>query len=453
MFRVRPVPPLRPAGSVYVTDEVLTVIRYSALLIWLFASSAYAEITHERIDAAAAAVQPRVVEWRRWFHENPELSNREIDTGAKIAAILREMGLKPHTGIAKTGVTAIIEGGKPGPLVAIRADMDGLPVTEQTGLPFASKARTTYNGQPVGVMHACGHDNHMAMALGAAKILNDMRDELPGAVMLIFQPAEEGPPPGEEGGALLMLKEGLFAKRTPEAVFGIHVGIGVPGGQFAALPGPMMASADRFLIRVKGRQTHGARPWDGVDPITVAAQIILGLQTVASRQVDVTRAPSIISVGRIQGGIRSNVIPDLVEIEGTIRSFDSDMRAQIHSAVERTARLIAESANASIEFELHKGSPPVVNDAALTEMMIPALERASGKPLAPLTPQTVAEDFSEYGEVTNSLFVFLGNWPEGLDPAEQPANHSPLFDMHEPYLERGVRAFGHMVVDYLQRGL
>jgi amidohydrolase len=345
---------------------------------------------------------------------------------------------------------AIIEGGKPGPLVAIRTDMDGLPVTERTGLPFASTATGSYNGQDVGVMHACGHDNHIAMVLGAAKILNDMKDDLPGSVMLIFQPAEEGPPAGEEGGALMMLKEGLFKESKPEAVIGIHVGIGIPGGQFATKPGPMMASADDFLIRVRGRQTHGARPWDGVDPITVSAQIILGLQTVASRQVDVTRAPSIVSVGRISGGIRSNVIPDVVELEGTIRAFDPDMREQIHAAVERTARLIAESAGAAIDFELVMGSPPVRNDEDLTAMMLPALVRASGHPLVPLQPQTVAEDFSEYGEVTPSLFVFLGNWPEDMDPTQQPTNHSPRFDMHEPYLERGVRAFGHMVVDYLQ---
>ncbi len=422
----------------------------SVLLLLLLVAGAQAEIGHERIDDAAASLQPQVVEWRRWFHQNPELSNREFNTAAKIAEILRDMGLEPRTGIARTGLMAIIEGGRPGPLVAIRADMDGLPVTERTGLPFASVAQGTYNGQQVGVMHACGHDSHMAMVLGAAMILNDMKDDLPGSVMLIFQPAEEGPPAGEDGGATMMLKEGLFKEHKPEAVFGIHVGIGTPGGQFATKPGPMMASADSFLIRVRGRQTHGARPWDGVDPITVSAQIILGLQTIASRQVDVTRAPSIISVGRISGGIRSNVIPDVVELEGTIRAFDPDMREQIHTAVERTARLIAESAGATIDFELEKGSPPVRNDADLTAMMLPALERASGRPLVPLQPQTVAEDFSEYGELTPSLFVFLGNWPEDMDPTQQPTNHSPRFDMHEPYLERGVRAFAHMVVDYLQ---
>ena len=427
------------------------VQRFFVVFSLLLALGAQAAITPQQIDEAAAAAQPQVVEWRRWFHANPELSNREFNTATKIAEILRDMGLEPRTGIAHTGLMAIIEGGKPGPLVAIRTDMDGLPVTEQTGLPFASTARVQYNGEEVGVMHACGHDNHMAMVLGAAKILNDMRDQLPGSVMLIFQPAEEGPPPGEDGGAKMMLKEGLFDGRKPEAVFGIHVGVSAPGGKFSTKPGPMMASADRYLIRVNGRQTHGARPWDGVDPITVSAQIILGLQTVASRQLDVTRAPSIISVGRIKGGIRNNVIPDQVEIEGTIRAFDQDMREQIHAAVERTARLIAESAGATIEIEFDLGSPPVRNDAELAEMMLPALERASGHPVAPLRPQTVAEDFSEYGEVTPSLFVFLGNWPEDKDPTTMPANHSPLFDMHEPYLEHGVRAFGHMVVEYLQR--
>lgn len=412
--------------------------------------AARAGITVAEIDRAAAAVQPQVVEWRRWFHQNPELSNREFNTAARVAEILRGMGLEPRTGIAHTGVIAIIEGSMPGPLVAIRADMDGLPVVEQTGLPFASTARSEYNGQDVGVMHACGHDSHMAMVLGAAKILNDMKAALPGSVMLIFQPAEEGPPVGEDGGASMMLDEGIFEERLPAAVFGIHVGIGQPGGRFAVKPGPMMAAADRYQITVKGKQTHGARPWDGVDPIVVAAQIILGLQTIASRQVDVTLAPSIISVGRISGGIRNNVIPDQVEIEGTIRTFDQDMRDYIHAAVERTARLIAESAGAEIDFVLEKGPPSLQNDAELTAMMIPALERASGYPVVPIRPQTVAEDFSEYGKLTPAMFVFLGNWPEDLDPATQPTNHSPRFHMHEPYMERGVKAFAHMVVDYLQ---
>ncbi len=424
--------------------------KYLLPIAVIAASTSQAEISHEQIDQAAADVQPQVVEWRRWFHQNPELSNREFNTAARIAEILRGMGIDPRTGIAGTGLMAIIEGGLPGPLVAIRTDMDALPVTEQTGLAFASTAIGEYRGEEVGVMHACGHDTHMAMLLGAARVLNDMQADLPGSVMLIFQPAEEGPPPGEEGGASLMLEEGLFEGKMPAAVFGIHVGIGVAGGRFGTRPGPFMAAADRFEITVKGRQTHGAQPWQGVDPITVAAQIVIGLQTIASRQLDVTAAPSIISVGRIEGGIRNNVIPDEVELEGTIRSFDPQVREKIHGAMERTARSIAESAGATIEWTLDLGNPPVRNNAELTQMMLPALERASGNSVVMLQPQTVAEDFSEYGEVTPALFVFLGNWPEELKSDEQPGNHSPLFDMHEPYMERGVKAFGHMVVDYLQ---
>jgi amidohydrolase len=424
-------------------------MRHCLIILAFFAVSAQAQVSPEQLDRLAAEAQTQVVEWRRWFHQNPELSNREFNTAAQIAEILTEMGIEPQTGVAGTGLVAIIEGGKPGPLVALRADMDGLPVTEQTGLPFASTARSEYNGQEVGVMHACGHDAHMSMLLGAAWVLNSVKEGLAGSVMLIFQPAEEGPPAGEKGGASLMLEEGIWNDRKPEAVFGIHVGIGVPGGQIATRPGPLMAAADRFQITVKGRQTHGAIPWGGVDPIVVAAQIVLGLQTVASRQVDVTLAPSIVSIGRISGGIRNNVIPDSVELEGTIRSFDQAMREDIHKRMERTARGIAESAGATIEFELELGNPPVVNDPGLLARMVPALERAAG-PVSPVTPQTVAEDFSEYAERTPGLFLFLGSGPPDADPAGLPSNHSPYFDMHEPNLQVGVRVFSNLVVDYLQ---
>ena len=422
-----------------------------AVVVGLLSSqAAQAEITDTQLDLAAAALQPQVVEWRRWFHTNPELGNREFNTAKKIAEILTEMGLEPKTGIAHTGLTALIEGGLPGPLVAIRTDIDALPVVEQTGLEFASEARSEYNGQDVGVMHACGHDNHMSMVLGAAKILNDMKAQLQGSVLLIFQPAEEGPPAGEEGGASMMLEEGIFAERMPDAVFGMHVGIGIPGGQFAVKAGPMMAASDSYTLTVKGKQTHGARPWDGVDPIVTTSQIIMGFQTIASRQVDVTKAPSIISVGRINGGIRYNVIPDQVQLEGTIRTFDPDMRDYIHSAMDRTASLIAESARAESELVILQGPPPVINHAELTAEMIPVLERASGQPVLSVLPQTVAEDFSEYGEFAPSLFVFLGNWEASLDPSTQPANHSPYFDMYEPYLETGVKGFSYMVVNYMK---
>ena len=413
--------------------------------------SAQAQISWEEVDRLAADAQTQVVEWRRWFHENPELSNREFNTSARVARILTGMGLEPKTGIAHTGVFAIIEGGKPGPLVAIRADMDGLPVTEETGLPFASVARGEYNGQEVGVMHACGHDSHMAMVLGAASVLNAVKEQLPGSVMLIFQPAEEGAPAGEEGGAELMLKQGLFTQHKPEAVFGLHVGIGQPGGKLALRSGPMLAAVDSFKLKVLGKQTHGARPWNGVDPIVVASQIIIGLQTIASRQVDVTQAPSIVTVGRIAGGVRNNVIPDSVEMEGTIRTFDAAMREQIHMRIERTARLIAQSAGASIVFELNYGAPATVNDPALTEKMTPTLQRVAGAGgLVSVQPQTVAEDFACFANATPGLYVFLGNGEPGKDPQALPSNHSPLFDMYEPSMELGVRAFTHLVVDYLQ---
>ncbi len=421
------------------------------VLTLIFSIPSQAQISWEEVDRLAADVQAQVIEWRRWFHENPELSNREFNTSARVAGILSSMGLEPRTGIAHTGVVAIIEGGKPGPLVAIRADMDGLPVTEETGLPFASVARGEYNGQEVGVMHACGHDAHMAMALGAASVLNAVKEELPGSVMLIFQPAEESAPAGEEGGAELMLKEGLFTQHKPEAVFGLHVGIGQPGGKMAVRSGPMLAAVDSFRLKVQGKQTHGARPWNGVDPIVVASQIVLGLQTIESRQVDVTQAPSIVTVGRIAGGVRNNVIPDSVEMEGTIRTFDAAMREQIHMRIERTARLIAESAGAKTEFELNYGYPATINDPALTEKMTPTLQRVTGEGgLVPVQPQTVAEDFSYFANETPGLYLFLGNGEPGKDPLTLPSNHSPLFAMYEPSMEIGVRAFSHLVVDYLQ---
>jgi len=425
--------------------------KYWFALLCLIPFTIQAQVAPGEIDLLASEAQSQVVEWRRWFHQNPELSNREFKTAEKVAEVLREMGLEPLTGIAHTGVVAIIEGGKPGPLVAIRTDMDGLPVTEQTGLPFASLARDEYNGQETGVMHACGHDNHMAMLLGSAWVLNSVKDQLAGSVMLIFQPAEEGPPGDEEGGASLMLKEGIWDERKPEAVFGIHVGINTPGGQISVRPGPLMAAADSFKIRVKGRQTHGARPWNGVDPIVIASQIVMAWQTIESRQVDVTLAPSIISVGRIAGGIRGNVIPDEVEMEGTIRTFNEEMRQEIHARMERSARGIAESAGAEIEFELGLGTPAVINDPDLFTKMLPTLQRVSGEyPVHDVNPQTVAEDFSLYAQQTPGLFLFLGNGPPDVDPATLASNHSPFFDMHEPNLEMGVRIFSNLVVDYLQ---
>ena len=373
-------------------------MRFFLILLALVAGSTQAQVTPDRIDRLAAEAQPQVVEWRRWFHQNPELSNREFNTSVRIAEILTEMGLEPRTGIAGTGIVAVIEGGKPGPLVALRTDMDGLPVTEQTGLPFASTARSEYNGQEVGVMHACGHDAHTAILLGVAQVFADRREQLAGTLMLVFQPAEEGAPPGEEGGAQLMLKEGLFDKiLKPDAMFGLHVWSGQTVGQLAYRPGPMMASGDRFQIIVRGVQTHGSRPWAGVDPISVAAQIVQGLDSIAARQIDVTKAPAVISIGSIQGGIRFNIIPDTVTMSGTVRSFDEDMRQDIARRIERTAGSIAEASGASAEVDYDFLYPVTVNDPALTARSVPVLQQVAGADNVIQPPLvTAAEDFSFY---------------------------------------------------------
>ena len=417
-------------------------------ILLLIPTLATAQITPAQIDKLAAEAQPQVVEWRRWFHQNPELGNREFRTSARIAEELEKMGLQPQTGIAHTGIVAVIEGGKPGPMVALRADIDALPVKEQTGLPFASQAKGEYRGKEVDVMHACGHDNHISMLLGAAKVLTEVQDDLSGSVMLIFQPAEEGAPDGEEGGAALMLKEGIWDEQKPEAVFGIHVGVGADNAALVVTPGPAMAAVDRFEMRVKGVQTHGAMPWNGVDPIVVASQIVLGLQTIASRQVNVTLAPSIISVGRIEGGVRNNVIPEQVEMEGTIRTFDPAMRESIHERIERTARNIAEAAGAEIELEIETGYSSLYNDLDLTEKMLPTLKRVTT--VAKGHPHTTAEDFAYFAAATPGLYVFLNAAPEGGDEKYSAPNHSPFFDMYEPNLETGVRVHVNLVVDYLQ---
>lgn len=404
------------------------------------------------VASRVAEIEPQVIEWRRHFHANPELSNREFETAKRVAAELRDMGIEVRTGIAHTGVVGMLEGGKPGPLVALRADMDALPVTEQVDLPFASDVTSTYRGQEVGVMHACGHDTHMAMLLGAAKTLASMRDELEGSVMFIFQPAEEGAPEGEEGGAELMLKEGLFAERKPEAVFGLHVFSNMPVNTVAYRAGPAMASSDSFRLLVKGRQTHGSRPWNGIDPIVVAAQIVLAAQTIQSRQVDVTKAPSVLSFGAIEGGVRSNIIPDEVELIGTIRNFDMGIREEIHAKLRHTAEHVAASAGASVELQIDEGYPVTVNDPELTERMLPTIRRVAGTGRlveAPLV--TGAEDFSYYAMETPGLFLYLGVTPEEVDPRTAPSNHSPRFYVDEAALATGVKLLTNLTLDYLEQ--
>ena len=400
----------------------------------------------------ALATESQVIALRRHFHANPELGNREFETAKRIAGELEALGLEVQTGIAHTGVVGYLDGGKPGPLVALRADMDALPVTERLDLPFASKARTTYRGHDVGVMHACGHDTHMAMLLGAAQALVSVRADLPGQVMFIFQPAEEGAPEGEEGGARLMLQEGLFATRKPAAVFGLHVVSNHPTNVVAYRSGPVMASSDRFRIVVKGRQTHGSRPWQGVDPIVAAAQIVMAVQTIQSRQVDVTQAPSVLSFGAIQGGVRSNIIPDKVELIGTIRNFDMDIRDSIHEKLRHTARAIAESAGASTETTIRKGYPVTVNDPVLTGAMLPVVKQVAGAERVVEAPLiTGAEDFSYYAQEVPGLFLFLGVTPPGTDATKAPTNHSPLFYVDEDALVTGVKLLTALTLEFMRK--
>lgn len=431
-------------------------LLWPALLAALCAStSAPAQGMRSEVEAATRAVHDDVVAWRRDFHQHPELSNREQRTAAQVVQALRAMGLKPRTGIAHHGVTAVIRGGRPGPKIALRADMDALPVTEQTGLPFASKVTTTFNGQTTGVMHACGHDAHTGVLLGVAKALVAMREDLPGEVMLVFQPSEEGAPAGEEGGASLMLEQGLFKDFRPDAMFGLHVFSTLPVGTVAVRGGPLMAASDRFTIKVKGRQTHGSRPWGGIDPIVAAADIVNTAQTVVSRRTDIAKLPAVVSFGAIHGGIRYNIIPDEVELVGTIRTFDEGVRKAIHGDLANVAEHVAAAHGASVEARVpdNAGNPVTVNDAALTERMRASLVAAVGAERVIEPPlQMGAEDFAFYAREVPSMFWFVGATSAGIDPLKAPSNHSPQFLLDEGALDVGVRSMLQVALDYLHGG-
>jgi amidohydrolase len=405
-------------------------------------------------DRIAAELNPRVVAWRRDFHQHPELGNRETRTAGVIADELRKLGFDVTTGVATTGVVGVLKGALPGPVVALRSDMDALPVTEQVDLPFTSTAKTQWNGTEVGVMHACGHDNHMAILLGAAATLAQMKDRLPGTVKVIFQPAEEGLPPGEVGGAEQMIKEGVLENPKVDAIFGLHV-MPYPAGTITYRPGPMMASAEAFLITIKGRQTHGAAPWGGIDPIVIGAQVVTALQTIVSRNVNITEAPAVVSVGRFTGGNRFNIIPETVELEGTIRTYSEGVRKNIHDRMRAIATGYAEAAGGTATVEIGRGStyPSTINDPALTERMLPTLQRAAGADHVRLGPPVVvAEDFSYFLQKVPGQFVFLGVTPRDQDQTTVPQNHSPLFFADESALPVGVRVMTHLALDYLFGG-
>lgn len=407
---------------------------------------------HREIDQLASRVEPQVITMRRHLHQNPELGNREFKTAQYVAQRLKGLGLSVQTGVAHTGVVAVLKGGLPGPVMALRADMDALPVAEEWDVPFKSTVRTTFDGKDVGVMHACGHDAHTSTLLGVAEVLSQMQPRLKGTVKFIFQPAEEGAPAGEEGGAQLMLKEGVFKTAPiPEVVFGSHVFAQWDVGTIAWKSGGAMASADDLQIIVRGKQTHGAAPWQGIDPIVIASQIVLGLQTVASRQMNVGKAPVIVTIGKIDGGVRSNIIPDSVTMKGTLRALDPVMRKDLAERVRRTAVNIAEASGATAEVIIggETAYPVTVNDPVLTTRLLPTLKRVAGdEKVIPAEAMMGAEDFSFFAEEVPGYFVFLGARPLGEAPELFAANHSPRFHIDEQVLKLGVRTLANLVVDY-----
>ena len=436
--------------------SVIRPISAFCVLLFVGVSSALpanAQDLGDVIDREAKAIEAKMIAWRRDIHQNPELGNREVRTSGLVAEHLKRLGYEVREKVAHTGVVAVLRGDKLGPIVALRADMDALPVTEEVDLPFASKVKALWNGKEAGVMHACGHDAHVAILMAAAEVIAKLRSELPGTVKLLFQPAEEGLPIGEEGGAQLMLKEGAFDSPTPEAVFGLHVSSRLPTGMVSYRAGAVMAGSNTFRITVKGRQTHGAEPWRGVDPIVIGAQIVLALQTIQSRQVDVTSEPSVLTIGVFNAGNRQNIIPDKAEMQGTLRTFDEGMRDFIMRRVTETAEAVAKSGGAEAEVEWRaSGYIPVVNNIRLTQRMAPTLKRVAGAGKLIEAPRiTGSEDFSFFARQVPGLFFFVGVTAPDTPPFKAAPNHSPRFRIDEAGLIVGLRAILHVTFDYLSR--
>ena len=414
--------------------------------------SAQSDIAKLKEKAAVAAdkIEPRCIAWRRDFHQNPELGNNEFRTSKIIVEHLKRLGLEVKEGVAKTGVVGILKGAKPGPCIALRADIDGLPITERADIPFASKQKATYNGQEVGVMHACGHDTHTAMLMSVAEILSGMKNEIKGTIKFIFQPAEEGPPEGEEGGAELMVKEGVMENPKVDVIFGLHIESDIEAGRIEYKPGAFMAAADWFSIKVKGKGSHGSQPWKGIDPIQVAAQIIDGLQNIVSRQMELTKAPVVITVGKIHGGVRQNIIPEDCQLDGTIRTLDSAMQKEVHQRIRWTAAKIAEASGATAEVSFSGKTLVTYNNPELVKKMIPSLESAAGAGnVKERNWVTGAEDFSYYGTKAPAFFFYLGGMPKGKDPKTAPPHHTADFYVDESGMKTGIKAFCDLVFDYM----
>lgn len=419
----------------------------------LMCSTALAQVNPKlqaNVDQMVKSIEPKLIEWRRHFHQYPELSNREVKTAEKIAEHLKSLGIEVQTGIAHTGVVGILKGAKPGPVIALRADMDALPVTERNSLPFASKERTTFNGIETGVMHACGHDAHVSILMAVAEILSKNKAELKGTVKFIFQPAEEGPPAGEEGGAGLMVKEGVLDNPKVDVIFGMHIQSISPLGRITYRPAGMMAASDWFSIKVKGKQAHGAAPWMGVDPIVVSAQIINALQTIVSRQTELTKEAAVITIGRIQAGVRENIIPEEAFMAGTIRTLDAGMQEIIHEKIRLTATKIAESAGATAEVTIDKKTPVTYNDIALTEKMVSSLLKAVGEEnVVRINAVTGAEDFAFYQEKIPGFFFFVGAMPPEQNLNTVPSHHTPDFMIDERGMLPGLKAMLQVTLDYM----
>ena len=404
------------------------------------------------IDTEAKAIEAKVIEWRRHFHQYPELSNREYKTGARIAGFLTELGLEVKYPVAKTGAVGILRTGKPGPVIALRADIDGLPVMERNSLEFASKEKSTYLNQEVGVMHACGHDTHIAMLMGVAQTLVKMKNDLKGTIVFLFQPAEEGAPEGEEGGAALMIKEGLLDNPKVEVVFGAHISSLTPVGTITYRPEGTMAAVDNLKIVVKGVQAHGASPWKSIDPIVASAHIVTALQTITSRSMDITKAPTVVTIGKIQGGVRTNIIPESVEMLGTIRTLDDGMQDQVHSLIKQIAENTAESFGAKAEVTITKLYPVTFNDPKLTAWSVPLVERVTGKGKTVLVPATTgAEDFSFFAKKVPGFFYFVGGMPANADSKATPSHHTPDFFIDESGMITGVRTMLNLTLEYMYK--
>ena len=429
-------------------QKLLTLLLFSPFM--LPAQKATTDLT-AKINAAAEKIESKTITWRRDLHEHPELGNNEVRTAKIIADHLRSLGIEVTEGVGKTGVVGVLKGAKPGPCIGLRADMDGLPVVERVDLPFASKVKSTYNGQAVGVMHACGHDTHVSILMGVAEILAGMKKDLAGTIKFVFQPAEEGPPEGEEGGAPLMIKDGVLENPHVDVMFGLHINSQTEVGKIKYRTGGIMAASDWFKIKVKGKQTHGSQPWAGIDPVVVSAQIINGLQTIVSRQTELTKNPAVISVSVINGGVRSNIIPEDVTMLGTIRTLDTGMQRIIHEKIALTASKIAEASGATAETSIDKKTLVTYNDPALTKKMVPSFIKAAGEENVIETEAvTGAEDFSFFAEKVPSIFFFIGGMEKGKDPKKAFPHHTPDFVLDESGMKTGVKAFCHLVFDYLQ---